>query len=810
MYNEERLYKRRTPEILAPAGSIESMYAAINAGCDAVYIGGGQFGARAYADNPGNSELIDAIKYCHIHNVKLYMTVNTLLKDSEITDSLYNYIKPYYEAGLDAAIVQDTGVMYMLHKWFPELPLHASTQMTLVMGESTEILERYGITRIVPARELCIGELKRMRNSTNVEIEVFVHGALCYCYSGQCLFSSMLGGRSGNRGRCAQPCRLPYHAGTRGGINESYILSMKELCLLPYIGEIIEAGADSFKIEGRMKRPAYTALVTAMYRKYTDLYMELGRDGYNKYIENNHEELEHDIEVLAEIYNREGFTQGYLEGSSRGRKKDMLASVRPNHGGICIGEVEEAGKGILKYKLFKDINAQDVIEFRDRHMKPVYEYTAGKPVKAGSVVQAKFKKGCIIHVKDKAYRTKNAAILDNIKNMYINTDKKVVINGKFEAILGEKAVFSINKDGCEAVVYGDVCQAAEKSVASEESIRKSLSQTGGTEFEFGNLDIIIGEGLFIQAGMVKNMRRQAISMLKQNIDLKYARKADSKLYRASQQETREKTSYGIIYKASVMTMEQLEVVLNEEKISSVYIRTELLDNKTLIKALDAVKTAGKKCYIVFPRIFRQEIWDYGKRSAEEGKSIYMQDWDGYVIQSFEEYVFLKNIICTEPERIITDTSLYIMNRYASDFWKELGVTRYTFPFELALEEAGQATAWSCMEAVIYAHIPLMVSAQCMVNNLKGCTKNNAGSQYNKIYDAKGRGFITANYCKYCYNTVYQDIPVYAEDYIPDFCNLGIYSFRYDFTIEEADTASKILKGKYNGETNTGHYFNLIR
>jgi len=806
LYNKEERYKKRIPEILAPAGSVESMYAAINAGCDAVYIGGGQFGARAYADNPGSSELIDAIRYCHIHNVKLYMTVNTLLKDNEITSSLYNYIKPYYEAGLDAAIVQDTGVMYMLHKWFPELPLHASTQMTLVMGESTDILERHGITRIVPARELCLGELKRMRNSTDAEIEVFVHGALCYCYSGQCLFSSMLGGRSGNRGRCAQPCRLPYHAGAEGGIKENYILSMKELCLLPYIGELIEAGADSFKIEGRMKRPAYTALVTAMYRKYTDLYMELGRDGYNKYIKNNQEEMEHDIEMLAEVYNREGFTQGYLEGSSRGSKKDMLASVRPNHGGTCIGEVQKTGKGILEYKLFKDINAQDVIEFRDRHMKPVYEYTSGKSIRAGSIVEAKFKKGCIIHVKDKAYRTKNSALLDNIKDMYINTDKKAVINGRFEALPGEKAVFSINKDGCEAVVYGSICQPAEKSAASEESVRKSLSQTGGTEFEFGNLEIIIGKGLFLQAGMVKNMRRQAISMLKENIALKYARKADKKLYKTSQHETYKEYSHDIIYKASVMTMGQLEAVLKEEKISVVYIKTELLDNKTIIKALGIAKTAGKQCYIVLPRIFRQETWDYEEKCITEGKSIYTQEWDGYVIQSFEEYVFLKNIVCTDPGKIITDTSLYIMNRPARSFWKELGVTRYTFPFELALGETGQVTTGVCMEAVIYAHIPLMVSAQCMVNNVKSCN----GFQYNKIYDTKGRGFITANYCKYCYNTIYQDIPLYAKDYIYDFCNLGIYSFRYDFTIEKADTVSKVLKGEYNGETGTGHYFNLIK
>ena len=195
----------KLPEVLAPAGSLEGLYAAVNAGCDAVYIGGSRFGARAYADNPGEDDMIKAIEYCHLHGVKIYMTVNTLLKEMELFNGLYNYMKPYYEAGLDAAIVQDTGVMLMLHKWFPDLELHASTQMTITMGKSASVLKKYGVTRIVPARELTIRELEAMREDTDLEIEVFVHGALCYCYSGQCLFSSMLGGRSGTRGRCAQP-----------------------------------------------------------------------------------------------------------------------------------------------------------------------------------------------------------------------------------------------------------------------------------------------------------------------------------------------------------------------------------------------------------------------------------------------------------------------------------------------------------------------------------------------------------------------------------------------------------------------------
>ena len=197
----------KKPEILSPAGSIESVRAAVNAGCDAIYIGGSRFGARAYADNPQGDQMAEVIRYCHRYGVKVYMTVNTLLKEHELQQDLYDYIRPYYLEGLDAVIVQDVGVMNYLHRYFPDLEIHASTQMTLTMGESTELLEPYGVTRIVPARELTLQELVQMRQSTGLEIEVFVHGALCYCYSGQCLFSSMLGGRSGNRGRCAQPCR---------------------------------------------------------------------------------------------------------------------------------------------------------------------------------------------------------------------------------------------------------------------------------------------------------------------------------------------------------------------------------------------------------------------------------------------------------------------------------------------------------------------------------------------------------------------------------------------------------------------------
>ena len=272
-------------EILAPAGSIESLKAAVAADCDAVYIGGQMFGARAFANNLTNEQLINAIEYMHVRNKKLYLTVNTLLTSTEIKSRLFQYIEPLYKAGLDAVIIQDLGVMSFLHTQFPDLELHASTQMTITQGVSSNILEPYGVTRIVPSRELSIIELNEMRKDTKLELEVFVHGALCYCYSGQCLMSSMLGGRSGNRGKCAQPCRQTYQMNNK---ESSYLLSPKDLCSIPLIPQLCNSGIDSFKIEGRMKKPAYTAYTSHLYKKYLTYFREWGEEKYLHHFLNNY------------------------------------------------------------------------------------------------------------------------------------------------------------------------------------------------------------------------------------------------------------------------------------------------------------------------------------------------------------------------------------------------------------------------------------------------------------------------------------------------------------------------------------------
>ena len=302
-------------EVLAPAGSFQTFKAVIEAGADAVYVGGSSFGARAYADNFTEEELLEAIDYAHLRGKKVYLTVNTLLKNKEINDDLYDYLLPFYLKGLDAVLVQDFGALSYIHKAFPDLPIHTSTQMTVTGIEGVRLLQSYGVTRVVMARETSLAEMKKIHEATEMELEAFVHGALCYCYSGQCLFSSLLGGRSGNRGRCAQPCRLAYTVMDENHkelLKDSYILSMKDMCGIRDINELKEAGVYSLKIEGRMKRPEYAAGVVSFYRKYVDSLKPVSDSDYNK---------------LKSLGNRCGFTDKYYFDHNA---KDRITYEKPN------------------------------------------------------------------------------------------------------------------------------------------------------------------------------------------------------------------------------------------------------------------------------------------------------------------------------------------------------------------------------------------------------------------------------------------------------------------------------------------------
>ena len=315
-------------ELLAPAGSFEALKAAVEAGADAVYLAGEKFGARAYAENFAGEKLLEAVEFAHLRGVAIHVTVNTIIADSEL-DEFAEYLKFLRRANVDALLVQDLGAALLTKKFAPEIPLHASTQMTIHNSAGVRALAELGFSRAVLSRELTLDEIKKICRESPIETEIFIHGALCVCWSGQCLMSSLIGGRSGNRGRCAQPCRLPYELVDDAGKNllssaGKYLLSPKDLNTLELLPELIETGVTSLKIEGRMKRPEYVATVVKVYRDALDKNFSTPEDKRK----------------LAQIFNRD-FTTAYLE---KNPGKNLISDMKPNNRGVLIGRVAEVGR----------------------------------------------------------------------------------------------------------------------------------------------------------------------------------------------------------------------------------------------------------------------------------------------------------------------------------------------------------------------------------------------------------------------------------------------------------------------------------
>ncbi|MBO4396152.1 MAG: U32 family peptidase [Eubacterium sp.] len=469
------------PEILAPAGSIDTLYADVSMGADAVYVGAPRFGARAFAPNPAVPELEQAITYCHVHGKRLYLTVNTLLTDEE-SESMLSMIAPLVNAGLDAAIVQDPGVMLLLHETYPDLALHASTQMALFSGEEAELLRPYGVTRFVPARELSIREIRESREQTDLEIEVFVHGALCVCYSGWCLMSEHIGGRSGNRGMCAGPCRLPYRVNDGDSL---YCLNAKDQDTLLRIPELIEAGIDSFKIEGRMKSREYSAYLAYLYRHYSDVYLGEGEDYYRSLVDDPNSVLWRDRKRAMELYNRGGFFSSFLfmdelkynrknssDNSITGNPGDRIigsdnASIEPHvkgHYGLKVGTVSRVNRtGMVRdttaqITLVERINPKDVLAIRNKAGETVYEFTTGEreaskqphgsgnngdEIIGGTGYTVKIGHSDV-SPGDEVFRTRNNSLLVMINSMIDDAmDKKLRLSGKWDSSIGKPAVLEV-------------------------------------------------------------------------------------------------------------------------------------------------------------------------------------------------------------------------------------------------------------------------------------------------------------------------------------------------------------------------------
>lgn len=808
-------------EVLAPAGTYECFRAAINAGADAVYLGGSMFGARAFAGNFEEAELIKAIRTAHLYGRKVYLTVNTLLRNDEL-EKLVQYVKPYYEEGLDAVIVQDYGVFAVLREAFPGLDLHASTQMTITGKYGAQLLKDMGAARVVPARELSAKEIRDIYDNVDVEIESFVHGALCYCYSGQCLLSSMIGGRSGNRGRCAQPCRLTYSA---NGISEKYLLSPKDMCTIEAVPDILDAGVYSLKIEGRMKSPEYVAGVSYAYRKYVDMYLEKGRDGYR--VE------ERDIRQLMDLYNRGGFCKGYYYAQN---DKSMMTFDRPNHQGIVIGNIKN-GELVLS----QEVNPGDVLEFPDGS-----EYTTPTGKKSGRLA---LPKGVLKNSKNGAavYRTRNNELLGQLRAGYIDNDIKIPVRMEIFLKSGERACLKLLSGDKELVVYGDVLEPSDKRPAVREDVVKQLKKLGGTVFssDEGSIVTDIQGSPFVPVRLLNDLRRNALEELESMLLSGYKRnheymkvqapitagvlEADAAQENTGVQEVvdaQENTAAqsnaaceaGLTERrdysegqhditVQVMKKEQLAAVLRaaHNNVSRIYISTELsgIDGAIMMKGMVDEYNAGISAnnrkievYMAMPYIFRDRAVTLFERKLEDVKAA---GFDGMLIRSPEElgYIRKKGLYELYAGRVVADYDVYTYNKAAFDEYIRLGIHDFILSEEL---NAGQLRGLcrsvqdrnTYLEKLVYGYLPLMVTAGC---TLKYTSKDKPCGRPGVYYltDRKGKQLAALNSCSYCYNLIYNSVPEYLLDKTDEIRNMGVDALRLSFSIEGADEVENIMK-----------------
>ena len=716
-------------ELLAPAGSLKTLKAVIHAGADAVYLGGSMFGARAYANNFNEEELLEAIRFGHIHGRKIILAVNTLLKEYEL-GQLYDYLHPYYEAGLDAVIVQDMGVMEFVKTHFPNLPIHTSTQMTITNVEGARLLKEQGVERVVTAREMSLEEIQRIHDEVGVELESFIHGALCYCYSGQCLFSSIIGGRSGNRGRCAQPCRLSYEVlqGEKSltGHHATPILSLKDMCTLPFLYELADHGVYSFKIEGRMKTPEYAAGVVSIYRKYMDSYLDGSRIPMEK----------KDIRALLELGNRGGFTNGYYYHHN---DSDMLSGESASH---------NKSEGVLQDNIRR--------EYVETELK---EKIKGKLIlnkECPAKIEVQYGKIKVSYQGDMVLVAQNRPLTEEVVTEKITkTGNTPFVFENLEVTMDDDIFMPVNQ--LNQLRRGALEALEEALLKPYERTLPELVKTSSTETARQTAGKAINE---------KQISRQSLSQT------------------SRQQPAGSSTEVRVL----IEDAEQLLAVLKADFVDTVYLDCMLYTRENLIRKLsediDRVHASGKKAFYVFPFIFRQQTSLFYEKIMPELKKLPL---DGIMVRSLDEIAFIKEW-GNENWQMVSDSNLYTYSNEAAEYFYHLGMMQDTIPVELNRKEILRREN-SRSEMIIYGRLPLMITAQCIHKNTLGCMHQ---PKVLTLKDRYSVHFPVKNFCPECYNVIYNSLPVclFKEDITVK--KIAPAAVRLSFTTETEEEAEQIL------------------
>lgn len=769
-------------ELLAPAGSYDAFLGAVNAGADAVYLGGQQFGARAYADNFTAEEIVRALSVAHFYGKRIYLTVNTLLKEREMAQ-LYEYLLPFYEAGLDGVIVQDFGVFCFVREHFPKLPLHVSTQMAVTGVRSAALLKEQGAVRIVPARELSLKEVREIREKADVEVECFIHGAMCYCYSGQCLFSSILGGRSGNRGRCAQPCRLPYeiYDGKRRLSGSGYPLSLKDMCTLEYLPSLLEAGIDSFKIEGRMKRPEYAAGVTAVYRKYIDRYYRERAAGYRVEPE--------DMDRLKRLYIRSEIQTGYYE---RHNGKEMITLEKPGY--------ESCDEALLT-------------EIREQYIR--------EPEKVPVRMQASVKVGEPLRLCVMEERTETVCLAVEVTGDVVQAAKNAPLSG-------EEVRKRLCKTGDSFLTVADCKIAMEGDCFVPVRALNELRRTAVERFETA-----VAESY----GVLARQRMEAGAEKESDGENKSDRPSQSKENAVCERfaigkptvekiAVEKRAAAESAVDVAVSTFEQLRAVLTWGGCRRIYIDSDLYMKsyeEVMQKAEEAAEKSGDGTmpafYLALPYILRERDGAYLRRLTEmllrAGGFV-----QGFLVRSLEGLAWARGV-CQEREKcseqndgqtayeIVPDAGLYCFNANALAFFKDFSA-EVTLPYELNAGEAAHLVRAARGRGVrtsliVYSRIPMMITANCLKKTAGQCSVEKGAKRQLLLKDRRGEAFPVEITCEHCYNILYNCVPYSLHGAKKEREKIGADALRYDFTMEDGTQCVRILEGEFPfTDYTTGH------
>lgn len=791
-------------ELLSPVGSWEALTAAVQNGADAVYLGGKLFNARHYASNFSDEELMEAVSYAHLRGVRVFVTVNILIDDSEIEKAL-DYVYLLHSIGVDAIIVQDIGFASLIRNTIPQMEIHASTQMTINSLHGAIHLKELGFSRVVLARETSEEEIRLITSKSGIEIEAFIHGALCYSYSGQCLMSSLIGGRSGNRGTCAQPCRKQYSIVDRKGEllkswNSQYFLSTRDLNTIEETEKLIEMGIKSFKIEGRMKRPEYVATITNAYREAID------KGSYSLFKE--------DKESIAQIFNRK-FTHGLTFGDFG---ESFVSIDRPDNRGIPAGKILSINNKGTTFAFDIDIKKGDGLEWTT-------ESGGTKGFKSPQNISKKenlFVPGIYGAVAGTVVnRTSSVELLEKAKQSYFNESRKIPVRIKVKIRANEfpKAEITDGKHKC--LVYGEsVAQEAKKAPLTIEKISEQILKLGGTVFVPENIEIDLSPDTFLPVSEINSLRRKATDCLEGKIiegfvniipesEFSILKKEFMSFTKKEQPESR--------LNIRVMKQRHLDQ-LDLSKVDRIYLGfyDSLKENLTVLKH------SGVEVFLWTDRILYQKDYDEFESLLEENLDLL----DGISVSNLGSLQFFSKY----EKKMHGDFGLNIFNSFSCRYFDNLGFTSTTLSPELNLSQM-QSIAKKTggnREAIVYGYLPSMIAKNCPMAVVKGCIDDRdcercAFASGYKLRDKMNKEFFMERVNGL--TTIYNSVPLMVPEIVGSLSLRGISSARLDFTIEneiaeiqslfydylqgniEKNDVDEFLRyHRKNNETTNGHFY----